>query len=467
MIPWRALPGPLAPRQRRAIAALALKLRGWSRTLAGWPDLRHEGPLPEATPFVSLYVEGALKGCCGSGGAAPAERLARAFLSAAHDHRFGGTDGRADPVVQVSYLRNLRPVREAEIAHWFEPGTHGLALLARDRSALLLPQVARDGGLDAAAMVARLKRKAGLGEPAPADLRFFVFETDEVIVRGEPEVSAPAAAADRAAAWLATLVRPDGQVLFSVDARTRQQTATGPLHHGRAAVLIQALAAHGGHAAVTARARARLAAELRRALAGEAVAGWPAETDRVAGTLALAVLAGLDERAALQTFLAAHPEVATSPWHAAQCLTALGPQGPEPLWKACVADLRARPWAPWTALAAAARGDRAVLARCAPPLAGSIRTRSPHRGGASVTAVPEVALTAVTIEALAGVKTAAATAACRRARGFLARWQVTPERSWAPMDPLLAAGAFPASPVSYHLRSDITAHALLALLQGS
>jgi len=418
--------------------------------------------LPEATPFVSLYVDGALRGCCGSGGAAPAERLARAFLSAAHDHRFGGTAG-SDPVVQVSYLRSIRPVGEAELAQRFEPGTHGLALAAHDRSALLLPQVARDGGLDAAAMVARLKRKAGVGEATP-ELRFFVFETDEVIVRGEPEVPGPVAAADRAAAWLATLVRPDGQVLFSVDARTRQQAAIGPLHHGRAAVLIRALAAHGGHAAVTGRARARLAAEIRRALAGEPVAGWPVETDRVAGTLALAILAGLDQRAALQAFLAAHPKVAASPWHAAQCLTALGPQGPEPLWRACVADLRARPWAPWTALAAAERRDRAVLARCAPALVESIRTKSPHRGGASVTAVPEVALTAVTVEALAGVKTAAATAACRRARGFLARWQVTPERSWAPIDPRLAVGAFPASPVSYHLRSDITAHALLALL---
>jgi AMMECR1 domain-containing protein len=466
-VPWRALPGPLTPAQRRDIAALAQELRSWARTLGRWPALRRRRSLPEhATPFVSLYREGRLEGCYGYQAGGRAERFARAFLAAAHDRRYGGSDGAVDVVVLVSYLRDIQAVPAGEVASRFEPGTHGLGLLQSDRHALLLPQVARDGGLDGPAMIARLLSKAGLGDAAAADLRFFLFETEQVVVRpgGAVAGSAGEAATDRAAAWLAGLVERDGRVVFSVDARTRRRELVGPLHHGRAAMLVRALTAHGGHPAVAARASAWLAAEIRRALRGEAVAGWPAEVDRKAGTLALAILAGLDEKSTLQSFLRTHPEVAASPWHAGQCVTALGPEAPGALWSACVADLTARPWAPWTALAATARGERGVLDRCARALTASIRESGPHRGGAAVTAVPEIALTAVSAEGLAAVKGPAATAARRRARAWLARWQLTRENAPAPLDPTLAAGAFPASPVSYHLRSDITAHALLALL---
>jgi hypothetical protein len=125
-----------------------------------------------------------------------------------------------------------------------------------------------------------------------------------------------------------------------------------------------------------------------------------------------------------------------------------------------VRDLDVRAWAPWTAIAARARGDAAVLARCAPALVASIRDRAPHAGGCSARPVPETALTAVTVEALAPL--AAARASVRRARAFLRAWQI-PDEPAAPLLPEIAAGAFPASPVVELLRVDITAHAMLAL----
>jgi hypothetical protein len=81
------------------------------------------------------------------------------------------------------------------------------------------------------------------------------------------------------------------------------------------------------------------------------------------------------------------------------------------------------------------------------------------------TEVPEIALTAITVEALAPLlATSAQTrAAVARARRFLERWQLRPGRVPAALDPTFAEGAFPLSPVVPFGRGDATAHALLAL----
>jgi hypothetical protein len=159
----------------------------------------------------------------------------------------------------------------------------------------------------------------------------------------------------------------------------------------------------------------------------------------------------------------AHPEVANHPWHAAQVVVALGPGAPGALLRACASDLARRPWAPWTAIAAARCGDARTLARAGAALADAIADSGPHAGGACVTPVPEIALTAITAEALALLDSSSSRSALARARAFLRRWQLLPGRISAALDPAMSVGAFPASPVADLLRGDITAHALLAL----
>ena len=181
----------------------------------------------------------------------------------------------------------------------------------------------------------------------------------------------------------------------------------------------------------------------------------------VAGTLALASQAGIDLAEPLSQF-AAKPELATNAWHAAQMVCVLGKRSPPQLVRACVADLDQRPWAPWTLLAARELGDAKLIARCERPLVEALRSQAPHLGGASVTNVPETALTAISIEALAGLRSKEAKSAVARGQDFLRRWQLRSSVS-ASLDPFLCRGAFPASPVASLLRCDITGHAVLAL----
>jgi hypothetical protein len=81
-----------------------------------------------------------------------------------------------------------------------------------------------------------------------------------------------------------------------------------------------------------------------------------------------------------------------------------------------------------------------------------------------MTRVPETAVTGLAVEALAHRSEPWARAAVARGRGFLERMQLIGSRISAAMDPTLAHGAFSASPCADFLRCDITAHALLALL---
>jgi len=269
---------------------------------------------------------------------------------------------------------------------------------------------------------------------------------------------------DQAAGWLAARIGPGGAASFAIEPRSRATIALGPMHHGRAAVALAALAAHGGHRRALARGRAWLLREIEVSLAGRPVPGWPEEPAMVAGTLALAALGGLRVDRELRALAEQRPELAQNPWHAAQVAAALGPMAPRSLFRAAAGDLADRPWAPWTAMAARARGEARILERCERALIASIRTGPPHAGGASITPIPELAQTAVVVEALLPSSSSAAKAAVQRARAFLRRWQLLPGAIPASLDPALSAGAFPISPVVEALRCDVTGHALLALL---
>jgi hypothetical protein len=81
-----------------------------------------------------------------------------------------------------------------------------------------------------------------------------------------------------------------------------------------------------------------------------------------------------------------------------------------------------------------------------------------------VTEVPEIALTALSVEALRGVRpTRDVMAAIARGEEFLRRWHVASGSVPAPFDPEASVGAFTGSPISSGLRGDVTGHAYLAL----
>jgi AMMECR1 domain-containing protein len=460
-LPWTLLPGALRPAIRRSLAAQLRALASWQRTLRRWP---HPSAAPDATPFVSLYSGGRLLGCMGSGEGSPGERVQRAFLHALHDPRVGpGPLQREHVNVELGYLTEARalPRELATAIAQLEVGTHGLAWLAPDvaRSALLLPQVSRDHGWDAAALVDALCNKAGVQRDDLARGTLYRLSAETIAMHAERERDPRRSPAVLAARWLAALVAPDGAIGFAIDPRGGERQARGLMYHGRAAVVLEALRGWPEHRRRHAAAARRLHAEIAAGLDGDAPPGWPDDEPAIAGTLALAIRAGLPFADALLARAGSAP-LASSAWHGAQVVAALGTRAPDALWAACVADLDARPFAPWTALAALARGDRAIHARIARTLVAAIAAR----GGVASGSVPELALTALTVEALAaGPATSEARAAVARGRAFLARWQFVPGCVPAALEPRAALGAFPLSPVVSVLRCDVTAHCLLAL----
>jgi AMMECR1 domain-containing protein len=454
--PCKPLARPLTRAQRERVAAQVRALLSWQRSLARWPA---PGTSLDATPFVSLYARGTLRGCFGSHEGRPGERVARAFLRALEDSRYGmvRADERDALTAVVSYVRELRVVDADRAVDEIEPGTDGLAVMKAGMApVVLLPHVARDARAGAGELLAILARKSGLADWKGATL--LALRTEDVVVRpGADAVRDGDPPRSLASRWLASLVGRDGAVTFAIEARRRTRVAHGRMHHGRAAVVAHALANHDARAAR--RAKAWLAREIEAGLRGQPVEGWPTEPAMVAGTLALAIRAGLDVRRELAA-LASGEALRRSPWHAAQVVAAIGRSAPPELWRACTEDLRARPWAPWTLLAARALGDTAVVERAAGALRASIRPAPPHEGGCDTAEVPEIAPTALVVEALDGLPDAGA--AVRRGRRFLLASQLAPVP--APLDPSLATGAFPLTPVLVDvLRCDVTAHALLAL----
>ena len=457
-------------RTRAALQSALKSLCTWQQRLRGWPALT--ATLPDATPFVSLYAGGRLRGCMGSDeGSRGGERVARAFLLALHDARGATPRGaeRASLAARVSYIVSPRRIAVADAPNAIEPGTHGIAWAPNEGAAsVLLPFVARDGGLDARGLLAALTRKARLADDTLRDDRgtLFLFASDDVVFTPAGAIRDPAGtAAERGARWLARLVDARGAMAYAIDPVTGARIERGGAYHARVAVAIEALGRIGGHPSALARARGALAREIERALRGrDAVASWPAHPAQIAGSLALAMRAGVFEGAVVREFATAqHDAIASSAWHAAQVVGVLGNEAPRALWDACVADLARRPWAPWTAMAAQRMNDAATLERSARALIESLRREGPHRGGATVTAVPEIALTAVAVEALAPLRSREARAACTRGRAFLERWQLDAARLTPALNPDAVLGAFPASPVRDVLRCDLTGHAVLAL----
>ena len=141
---WKTLAHPLGEEQRAEVSRGVRELLRFQSTLVRW---RPVGRAPDATPFVSIYANGRLRGCQGSDEGGPSERLERAFLRALHDGRFAGVSPgeRGVLAAQVSYVLRPRLLNPESAAAELEIGTHGVALV-RDRlpGVMILPHVARD-----------------------------------------------------------------------------------------------------------------------------------------------------------------------------------------------------------------------------------------------------------------------------------------------------------------------------------
>ncbi|HEY4104259.1 MAG TPA: AMMECR1 domain-containing protein [Polyangiaceae bacterium] len=459
--PLTALARPLSDAERASLRLALQDLLVWQRDLRNWPATF---AAPDATPIVSLYAKGALCGCAGTSEGTPCERVQRAFVQALSDGRFGGLgpEARADLRCQLSYAIRVESLELSRALETIEVGRHGLAVANEDRPVTLLPDVACDNSFDASGLLDTLERKAGSERGTWPSDGLYTFETESVMARQSATPELVHDPLEAAATWLARRVDADGRVSFGFDPRSGDNYRLSPMFHGRCAIMLRALFSQACGRGAAVRARRWLEDEIQRALSGQSVEQFPEQPALIAGTLALASLAGIEFSDALRDY-AARSETLTVPWHAAQVAAALGKHAPIQLWQACVRNLESQPWAPWTAIAAKARGDGETLTRAANALIAAVREREPHLGGVGPGTLPELARTAATIEALSGLDTTEARAACARARAFLLRHQLRGEHYAKAADSAAVHGAFPQTPVHDFLQIDVTGHAVLAL----
>ena len=416
---------PLARAERRALEKALRDLLAWNVDLRAFPRLPK---LPKASPYVSLYANGNLRGCYGSG-----EGVARAFLRAITDSRYGGIapEERTVLAADVAYVVRARPVRADEAAKVLEPGVHGAGSVNDGIATVLLPSVAREKGYDASGFLDLLAKKTSRARSEEGLV--WILDMDEVSSRGVREDD-PMRGARR---FLESLVDRDGRVAFEMAPSTGALVHAGAMLHGRIAVAVEALAKLGSKKAKV--ARSWLARQIEQR--GE---GWPDRADMVLGTLALAARAGLDDVPLADA--TSRIDVATaSPWHLAQAASVLGSRTPDGVWNAVVHSLDARPFSPYALMAAHARGDAAIVERCARAIIASIPR--------------ETALASVAVEALHPLRASEAKRAVRDSRAFVLARQVLDVP--AALHPR-TLGAFRASPIAPILRCDVTAHAALA-----
>lgn len=127
--------------------------------------------------FVSLYKDGALRGCVGSvhptEATAAHELIRYAVASALRDPRFDPV--RLDEVSGLTIKVQLLDPAEATDISGLNPQTHGIIVRAGDRQALLLPGIE---GIDTPAQQLRAAcEKAGINRNAPVELERFRTRT--------------------------------------------------------------------------------------------------------------------------------------------------------------------------------------------------------------------------------------------------------------------------------------------------
>ena len=182
---WRGGSAP-APRQHARALAMARAPRGSAAQSCG----------ARRTPFVSLYVDGRLRGCSGCDEGVPGQRLARAFCARTVPMArspIAPPSERGRVVAQVSYFHSVRVLDSRPSRNEHRARTHGIGVARSGALFCAAPAAGcrSDERLDAAAFLSVLGRKAGLsadGWQKPGgwpDTTLFHFLAEEVIARGD------------------------------------------------------------------------------------------------------------------------------------------------------------------------------------------------------------------------------------------------------------------------------------------
>ncbi len=134
--------------------------------------------LKKAGVFVSIYVDGNLRGCIGNFGSDQIlnDLVQNMAVSAANDYRFNNIDlEELDKMkLEISVLSPLKKIRDIEE---IEPGKHGIYIRKDMNSGTFLPQVAAKTGWDRKELLGHCARdKAGLGWDGWRDAEIFTYE---------------------------------------------------------------------------------------------------------------------------------------------------------------------------------------------------------------------------------------------------------------------------------------------------
>jgi AmmeMemoRadiSam system protein A len=147
------------------------------------PPTLPDGPLTRpGSAFVTLYKQNRLRGCVGMiGDRFPlADAVRRAARAALTDPRFPAVTSEELNALTMS-VSVLSPFERTEDPEALTVGEHGVYVVARGASALLLPRVASDRGWDARRLLSEVCRKAGLppDEWRSPDAEVFLFTAEE------------------------------------------------------------------------------------------------------------------------------------------------------------------------------------------------------------------------------------------------------------------------------------------------
>jgi AmmeMemoRadiSam system protein A len=137
--------------------------------------------------FVTLHLEGDLRGCIGyieSAGTLVETVQEAAEKAALHDYRFNPVTIDEIPRLEIE-ISVLTPLKLVSDTNEIEVGKHGLMIHLGHNRGLLLPQVAPEQGWDRETFLNQTARKAGLHSAAWKDpnARIFSF-TAEVFSEG-------------------------------------------------------------------------------------------------------------------------------------------------------------------------------------------------------------------------------------------------------------------------------------------
>ncbi len=174
-IPWhkdQKICGPVAERARDLVLAQLLERPAITEPLPG--DL-----LPKNVDsfYLTIYINGHLRGCMGQKLRNPDEDLKTIAKAALRDERFAGrTPIDADNVaVTVSFLFDKLPLGECppeEVVSYYRHGDQTVMVYQDERVGLLLPFVGSFWNLDPVGFAKAVIEKAGLSEPPYYWVRF-------------------------------------------------------------------------------------------------------------------------------------------------------------------------------------------------------------------------------------------------------------------------------------------------------